>query len=116
MIAFREVLSRPSPLLLADIVGYARRTNEYQKSSCLIEATGLVPVEKGFLSVKLSGDLKGYPVVFLHGTPNTKDGVQPSAKELYKKGVLAILPDRMGFGQSSPVPDDRETLAEEADD
>lgn len=57
------------------------------------------------LSYALYGPANGRPVIFLHGTPSCRleaNGISSSGL-LDKTGVRLIVPDRPGFGLSSPA-------------
>jgi len=47
-----------------------------------------------------SGDVDGFPVFLLHGTPGSRSGPRPRASVLYRLGVRLICYDRPGYGES----------------
>jgi pimeloyl-ACP methyl ester carboxylesterase len=47
-----------------------------------------------------SGDIDGFPVFLLHGTPGSRSGPRPRASVLYRLGVRLICYDRPGYGES----------------
>jgi pimeloyl-ACP methyl ester carboxylesterase len=56
------------------------------------------------LAVKESGDPRGRPVFFMHGTPGSRVGPLPPESELWKRGVRLISFDRPGYGRSARRP------------
>lgn len=52
------------------------------------------------LAVNVSGDPLGEPVFYLHGTPGSRVGPQPTARELEDLRVCLITFDRPGYGLS----------------
>jgi pimeloyl-ACP methyl ester carboxylesterase len=52
------------------------------------------------LAVETSGDLNGFPVFLLHGTPGSRSGPKPRGIVLYRLGVRLICYDRPGYGGS----------------
>lgn len=51
------------------------------------------------------GDPDGTPVVVLHGTPGSRRFGALFADPAREAGVRLLVPDRPGYGRSSPVPD-----------
>ena len=56
------------------------------------------------VTVECSGDPKGFPVVFMHGTPGGRTGPLPRPPLLYQLGVRLISYDRPGYGGSDRKP------------
>jgi pimeloyl-ACP methyl ester carboxylesterase len=56
------------------------------------------------LTLDVSGEPDGVPVVLMHGTPGSRHGPKPRGKALYNLGVRLIAYDRPGYGGSSPLP------------
>jgi pimeloyl-ACP methyl ester carboxylesterase len=53
------------------------------------------------LAVEVTGDPRGFPVFFLHGTPGSKVGALPRGLRLGAMGVRLIAFDRPGYGESA---------------
>jgi pimeloyl-ACP methyl ester carboxylesterase len=53
------------------------------------------------LSVEVTGAAGGVPVFLLHGTPGSRNGPKPRAKQLYLLGIQLITYDRPGYGGST---------------
>ncbi|MGW4869325.1 alpha/beta fold hydrolase [Streptomyces chartreusis] len=56
------------------------------------------------LAVEISGDLNGFPVFLLHGTPGSRLGPAPRPMLLYHQRVRLITYDRPGYGPSDRLP------------
>lgn len=56
------------------------------------------------LAVDLTGDLTGWPVFLLHGTPGSRSGPIPRGSVLSRLGVQLISYDRPGYGGSTRHP------------
>ncbi|MCF1592997.1 alpha/beta fold hydrolase [Streptomyces muensis] len=56
------------------------------------------------LAVEVSGDLNGFPVFLLHGTPGSRLGPAPRPMLLYHQRVRLITYDRPGYGPSDRLP------------
>jgi pimeloyl-ACP methyl ester carboxylesterase len=52
------------------------------------------------IAVEHHGDLKGFPVFLLHGTPGSRRGPMPRSPLLYHLGIHLISYDRPGYGDS----------------
>jgi pimeloyl-ACP methyl ester carboxylesterase len=52
------------------------------------------------LAVNVSGDTRGEPVFYLHGTPGSRVGPRPTDQELRDRNVFLISFDRPGYGRS----------------
>ncbi len=66
------------------------------------------------LSVEISGQLDGSPVILLHGTPGSRVGPKPRGMVLYRLGIRLISFDRPGYGRSDRRPGRR--VADVAED
>jgi len=53
------------------------------------------------LTVSVSGDVDGWPVFLLHGTPGSRVGPKPRGSVLYRRGIRLICYDRPGYGGST---------------
>ena len=56
------------------------------------------------LAVEISGDLNGFPVFLLHGTPGSRLGPAPRPMLLYHQQVRLVTYDRPGYGPSDRLP------------
>ena len=56
------------------------------------------------LAYELFGSAKGRPVVFHHGTGDSRLARHPDDRLITEAGVLLITVDRPGYGGSSPLP------------
>lgn len=56
------------------------------------------------LSVDVTGDLDGSPVILLHGTPGSRLGPRPRTLLLHRLGIRLISFDRPGYGGSDRMP------------
>jgi pimeloyl-ACP methyl ester carboxylesterase len=52
------------------------------------------------------GDPAGHPVVYLHGTPDSRLARHPDDELAARAGVRLLALDRPGYGQTSPLPVD----------
>jgi pimeloyl-ACP methyl ester carboxylesterase len=64
--------------------------------------------------VQLSGDPRGEPVFYLHGTPGSRVGPRPTDQELTDRNVWLISFDRPGYGRSDRL--ESRTVADVAPD
>jgi pimeloyl-ACP methyl ester carboxylesterase len=58
------------------------------------------------LAYAVAGDASGTPVVAHHGTPGSRLFASLLADAAAERGVRLLVPDRPGYGRSSPPPDD----------
>jgi pimeloyl-ACP methyl ester carboxylesterase len=58
----------------------------------------------------------GYPLLLIHGWPETRRIWQRNVEPLAQAGFEVIAPDLRGFGDSGPAPDDRYDVAAHARD
>jgi pimeloyl-ACP methyl ester carboxylesterase len=56
------------------------------------------------ISIQVSGDPEGSPVILLHGTPGSRVGPYPRGQLLHRMGVKLITFDRPGYGGSDRLP------------
>lgn len=56
------------------------------------------------MAYKNLGRQSDYPVIFLHGTPGSKDGPLPRSMRLRLRKTRLIVPDRAGYGGSDRHP------------
>lgn len=66
------------------------------------------------LAVNLSGDPRGEPVFYLHGTPGSRVGPRPTDQELEHRQIWLISFDRPGYGRSDRL--ESRTVADVAPD
>jgi pimeloyl-ACP methyl ester carboxylesterase len=66
------------------------------------------------LGVRRWGDINGFPVFLLHGTPGSRLGTRPDEDSLKRLNVCLITYDRPGYGISDPHPG--RTVADAAGD
>ena len=58
------------------------------------------------LSYATGGDPDGFPVVVHHGTPGSRLFGALLSEPAIEAGVRLLVPDRPGYGRSSPPPND----------
>ena len=71
-------------------------------------STETCPLSDGrTLAYAVAGDEDGTPVVAHHGTPGSRLFASLLADAAAEAGVRLVVPDRPGYGRSSPPPEDR---------
>src|SRR5690606_27010059 len=93
------------PVLVRRVGRYRRGASVRSAGVRLPVATHTVPVGSDrVVTIDEVGDRGGVPVIYLHGTPESRLARHPDDGLAAAAGVRLLAVDRPGYGGSSPLP------------